>query len=59
MHWEGHRDQDTWEPARNLTHCADRIREFWESKGLVDPDSSNASTLPLSELAALMLMMLL
>ena len=38
VHWEGQQDQDTWEPVRNLTNCAESIAAFWASKNLVNPD---------------------
>ena len=38
VHWEGDRDHDSWERAADLPRCPDKIREFWESKNLVNPD---------------------
>ena len=38
VHWEEQQDQDTWEPVRNLTNCAESIAAFWASKNLVNPD---------------------
>ena len=29
VHWAGYRDQDTWEPLRNLVNCHEKIQEYW------------------------------
>ena len=40
IHWEGDRDQDTWEPVQNLRHCAAKINEFWEARReAIPPDA--------------------
>ena len=28
VHWAGYRDQDTWEPLRNLVNCHEKIQEY-------------------------------
>lgn len=36
VYWMGHTDP-TWEPERLLTHCAEKVRAFWDSKGIPCP----------------------
>ena len=36
--WEGMTDHDTWEPLSNMTNCAEKIKEFWESRGQEVPE---------------------
>ena len=36
VHWLGY-DESTWEGLRNLTNCPDKLREFWDAKGLACP----------------------
>jgi hypothetical protein len=33
IRWQGWTDHDGWEPFRNLENCAEKIQEFWQSKG--------------------------
>jgi hypothetical protein len=33
VYWVGYPDQFHWEPLRNLTHCQDKLIEFWEHRG--------------------------
>jgi hypothetical protein len=37
VRWQGWADHDGWEPLRNLANCAEKIQEFWQSKGQACP----------------------
>ena len=37
VHWLGYAGQETWESERNLTNCPDKLKAFWEHKGMECP----------------------
>jgi len=37
VHWLGYQDEQTWEPENMLTHCPQKLREFWERKQILCP----------------------
>lgn len=36
VHWAGYQEA-TWENVKNLTNCPDKLRDFWEAKGMPCP----------------------
>jgi Reverse transcriptase (RNA-dependent DNA polymerase)/RNase H-like domain found in reverse transcriptase/Integrase zinc binding domain/Chromo (CHRromatin Organisation MOdifier) domain/Retroviral aspartyl protease len=37
VHWLGYQDEQTWEPESMLTHCPQKLREFWDRKQIPCP----------------------
>ena len=37
VHWVGYPGGETWEKESQLTHCPDKVRQFWEFKGMDCP----------------------
>ena len=37
VHWLGYPGEETWEPESSLTNCPQKVRAFWEFKGMPCP----------------------